>query len=473
MTGAKVHDFSPARVENQARGSTSKNQVASMFSSIMNNSKPDQQMQKMDEVSVKISTKEVSSETRFESLQKRMIQKGLSEQVSDEETSYDEEALMKSLDDIQKEIFRKISEQFGVSVEEIEQAMMSLGFTPIQLTEQNNFLSLMNELNITQNPLEILTNEDLLLKLQNCMQDLKSEFQAMNEIGELLSKQNELSSSSDILTKMFEDLSMIAKEVNPENLVVSEKPLVLEEVVQMKQMVVSTENLESQEELPEDEAILKNPTKEAQQFEQFSGQTGEDTNSESSTKEEQKSIFDEMNIQTTLANETKGTGINSIANPLSNANQMDIIHQINDYLKQNQSFKLTQMEIQLNPENLGNVLINVSTKAGVVSATIQVQNETVKQVMENQMVQLKDSMNQQGIKVEAVEVTIESHEFERNLDERGSDQEAQYEAALKKAQRRIRLMGDETVEELDAFPEEEQLTVEMMRMQGNSLNYTV
>ncbi len=467
MTGAKVHDFSPARVENQARGSTSKNQVASMFSSIMNNSKPDQQMQKMDEVSVKISTKEVSSETRFESLQKRMIQKGLSEQVSDEETSYDEETLMKSLDDIQKEIFRKISEQFGVSAEEIEQAMMSLGFTPVQLTEQNNFLSLMNELNITQNPLEILTNEDLLLKLQNCMQDLKSEFQAMNEIGELLSKQNELSSSSDILTKMFEDLSITAKEARAEN------PLVLEEVVQMKQTVVSTENLESQEELPEDEAILKNPTKEAQQFEQFSGQTGEDTNSESSTKEEQKSIFDEMNIQTTLANETKGTGINSIANPLSNVNQMDIIHQINDYLKQNQSFKLTQMEIQLNPENLGNVLINVSTKAGVVSATIQVQNEAVKQVMENQMVQLKDSMNQQGIKVEAVEVTIESHEFERNLDERGSDQEAQYEAALKKAQRRIRLMGDETVEELDAFPEEEQLTVEMMRMQGNSLNYTV
>lgn len=467
MTGAKVHDFSPARVENQARGSTSKNQVASMFSSIMNNSKPDQQMQKMNEVSVKISTKEVSSETRFESLQKRMIQKGLSEQVSDEETSYDEETLMKSLDDIQKEIFRKISEQFGVSVEEIEQAMMSLGFTPLQLTEQNNFLSLMNELNITQNPLEILTNEDLLLKLQNCMQDLKSEFQAMNEIGELLSKQNELSSSSDILTKMFEDLSITAKEARAEN------PLVLEEVVQMKQTVVSTENLESQEELPEDEVILKNPTKETQQFEQSSGQTGEDANSESSTKEEQKSIFDEISIQTTLANETKGTGINSIANPLSNANQMDIIHQINDYLKQNQSFKLTQMEIQLNPENLGNVLINVSTKAGVVSATIQVQNETVKQVMENQMVQLKDSMNQQGIKVEAVEVTIESHEFERNLDERGSDQEAQYEAALKKAQRRIRLMGDETVEELDAFPEEEQLTIEMMRMQGNSLNYTV
>lgn len=289
----------------------------------------------------------------------------------------------------------------------------------------------------------------------------------MNEIGELLSKQNELSSRSDILTKMFEDLSITAKEARAEN------PLVLEEVVQMKQTVVSTENFESQEELPEDEVILKNPTKETQQFEQSSGQTGEGANSESSTKEEQKSIFDEMSIQTTLANETKGTGINSIANPLSNANQMDIIHQINDYLKQNQSFKLTQMEIQLNPENLGNVLINVSTKAGVVSATIQVQNEAVKQVMENQMVQLKDSMNQQGIKVEAVEVTIESHEFERNLDERGSDQEAQYEAALKKAQRRIRLMGDETVEELDAFPEEEQLTVEMMRMQGNSLNYTV
>ena len=77
----------------------------------------------------------------------------------------------------------------------------------------------------------------------------------------------------------------------------------------------------------------------------------------------------------------------------------------------------TTMEMQLNPEHLGKLYIEVTTKEGNVSAHIMTQNELVKEALESQMAELKQSMNQAGVKVDAVEVTVGSHEFEKNLDE--------------------------------------------------------
>lgn len=41
------------------------------------------------------------------------------------------------------------------------------------------------------------------------------------------------------------------------------------------------------------------------------------------------------------------------------------------------------------------------------------QNELVKEALEAQMAELKQSMNQAGVKVDAVEVTVGSHELKK------------------------------------------------------------
>ena len=88
---------------------------------------------------------------------------------------------------------------------------------------------------------------------------------------------------------------------------------------------------------------------------------------------------------------------------------------------------------------------------------------------------LKENLEQAGVKVNAVEVSVESHAFERNLDEQGQNngQEAkeEEEKRLRKATRRLNindLFADDNSVELS---EEESLTAEMMQADGNVMDY--
>ena len=66
----------------------------------------------------------------------------------------------------------------------------------------------------------------------------------------------------------------------------------------------------------------------------------------------------------------------------------------------------TSMELQLNPASLGRVNITVATTAGVATATMVVENEIAKEALESQMITLKETFAEQGLKVEEVEVTV-------------------------------------------------------------------
>ena len=78
---------------------------------------------------------------------------------------------------------------------------------------------------------------------------------------------------------------------------------------------------------------------------------------------------------------------------------------------------LKTMELQLNPENLGKMIIHVSEQDGQLTARINIQNENVRTAMEEQMAIVKNNLEAQGLKIESVTVTADAHEFERNLEE--------------------------------------------------------
>ena len=150
-----------------------------------------------------------------------------------------------------------------------------------------------------------------------------------------------------------------------------------------------------------------------------------------------------------------------------------IIDQIADYVKIHSGEKLTSMEIELNPASLGSVNLHVSSKGGVISAQLYAQDEAVRAALESQVAALKESLEAQGMKVDAIEITEHSHQLEQNLDQNGGQQESA--EAQKKSGRRL-LNLDELPEE-EAYEEEmtqaEKLQIEMMRMGGNKLNFQV
>lgn len=106
------------------------------------------------------------------------------------------------------------------------------------------------------------------------------------------------------------------------------------------------------------------------------------------------------------------------------ADTKEIMDQIMDYMKLNLKADTSSLEMQLHPANLGTLQIQIASKSGMVTAHFIVQNEAVKAALESQMIQLKEQFAEQDVKVEAIEVTVQTHEFEQNLEQgRGRSQQ--------------------------------------------------
>lgn len=153
----------------------------------------------------------------------------------------------------------------------------------------------------------------------------------------------------------------------------------------------------------------------------------------------------------------------------SEADTENIMRQIMDYMKIQLKADTTNLEMQLHPASLGTVQVQIASKAGAVTANFIAQNEAVKAALESQMVQLTQRFEEQGVKVEAIEVTVQTHEFERNLDQgRGRDQE-NGESAKKGRTRRINLNDAVSLDDMEA---EDALAADIMAANGNTVDYT-
>ena len=128
--------------------------------------------------------------------------------------------------------------------------------------------------------------------------------------------------------------------------------------------------------------------------------------------------------------------------------------------------------MQLNPENLGKIYVNISSEEGNISARIIATNDLVKEALENQMLELKENLTQAGIKVDALEVTVAAHEFERNLEQDKSRQknEGQRQEEMGERRRNINLSSMDELSGL--MTEEESLVAQMMMDNGNSVDFT-
>ncbi len=177
-----------------------------------------------------------------------------------------------------------------------------------------------------------------------------------------------------------------------------------------------------------------------------------------------------MDNLTEAASETTSDIINSYERV------QDIMNQVRDQIRISVNQETTTMEMQLNPESLGKVGLHIESKAGNVTAQFIAQDEGVRAALETQVAELKSSLEQQGIKIESVEVTLASREFESNfLNDEGQgngdapdSEEAERTARL----RRINLgaAGAEIPEE--EMTEEEALNLRMMRENGGTVDFS-
>jgi flagellar hook-length control protein FliK len=394
-----------------------------------------------------------------------------------------------SLEEASTKIKNILLDVLGVSEEDLDSAMQVLGLEYLDCLDKNNLAQLLTQISGNSDISALITDETL-------YQQLNDAFTLVNGVKEdiladLGITEDELMAALDQVNNkksstIVENTVAVVEENKTQDISAKEPS----SIVDTAKEIVSNSILSKSE-----DSTVKQDKAETSVVEEISSGTDKiktvttnspQDNSEEHTDDKQElttklsdtaKVDDKTSVnyqEYTLGQEKLENVVNDLKEaPIDQKASVDvesIVKQIQNQIKVSVNVDTTKMEFQLNPEHLGKLTIQIASKDGIVSAQITAQNLAVKEVLESQIVQLRDNMNNQGLKVDAVEVTVESHEFERNLDERNSNaNQEQFEQQEKNSRRQLNYYDSDTLEDMSA---EEALIAEMMIGNGNSINYT-
>ncbi len=411
------------------------------------------------------------------------LDESASQPVKTEETSQITDEQSGEVMEAGKEVIKEIAEEFGVTEEEVEMAMEQLGFSIFGLFDPASLKELVLFIGGEQDASALLTNEELFTSLQNIIAKVG---EVQNGLASQLGmSQEELAGLVEQLQNLQEesfledDLSLVDKGSFAD--VLAQETEVQETVTQEQQPKITVEVKAGDE-------TVKLATDEngnaVKTLEVTSSATEENIVKEDTGRQEQKAGEEgkghSENAFSTGGQLFEGLVQNKTQNvemPIEqqpaffNDQTQEIVDQIVNYMKIQLKPGMSQLEMQLHPESLGMVHVQLVSRGGEVTAQFHVQNEAVKAAVESQVNTLVENLREQGVKVEAVQVSVESHGFESNLWQgQGKEEEASSHNG-RKTPRRINLNDINALLE-DEADEEEVLAARMMEVNGNTVDYT-
>ncbi len=400
-----------------------------------------------------------------EQLQKGSSLKAKNEKVVQEETgeagetaelsAQEQEQAMEVLGSAALKLMQEIADEFGITLEELQAAMGELDMGQMDVLDASKLSALLLKLGGAEDLYALVTDGELYDSYRMLMDQLD---------GHLQESAQTLGTEPEKLLSLLQENpldNVPVEEGTVPTVQPQDGPVLLRQEEQpadaQPDMVVGTDAAQ--------EALQKG--QETQDQSQADAGKQERHSQGKAEKEPQLNLF-LQNLRAEQfqpqAAQVQGAAQGS---PWSETTQ-NIMNQILDYMKLQLSADSNNLEMQLHPASLGTLQIQLASKAGVVTANFIAQNEAVKAALETQMIQLKEQFEEQGIRVESIEVTVQTHEFERNLDEQGRGRNGQPEK--KNRARRISLDGAVSMEDTDGAEEEQ--TAGRMAAVGSTVEYT-
>ena len=148
---------------------------------------------------------------------------------------------------------------------------------------------------------------------------------------------------------------------------------------------------------------------------------------------------------------------------------VQIIEQIVRQIRVSVTDTTSTMEMQLNPERLGKVLLTISAKEGMMTANFTVQTEEARLALESQMYQLRDTLEQKEIKVEAVAISVSDFSFAQGG---GDDADSKNLEQGDGKSRRFQFEDSEEEAQEASDKEAERVRKSVMRDHGGSVDFT-
>ncbi len=359
-----------------------------------------------------------------------------------EETVEVSEETVEAVSTLLVQVQQIICETLGITDEQLTQAMEELGFKDADLLDKSNLQQVFLHLEQAE-PTEFLTNETL--------------FQDFAELVQ-------------VVEQAVETSGLTNEEVQTVLNALEEEPQTLEPEV-FESTELSTEQTSEEETVEEDAAEPQTANAEAVVKENSSetktetGGAGDEKHMAQAKKDGTESVIStetDVNVKNVFIDALAShvTDVNGETDIAAAAQVREIANQIMEQIRITIRPEQTNMELQLNPEHLGRVNLTITEKEGMMTAQFTTQTEVAKEAIESQMAVLRESLQNQGIKVEAIEVTVAEFGFaEENEANKNGNGEPE----------KRRKSGTFTIEETEeAAPQ----TAEYLNVTDSSVDYS-
>jgi flagellar hook-length control protein FliK len=410
-----------------------------------------------------------AADSSKDSLQTQAVSENAADAVENK-TPLDEvsEAELQGISDEVKQLVEEgiknvVQEDLGISDEQLEDAMSALALSYLDLMNQDNVKALTMYVNQMSDISDVLMNDDVSTVLTQVMLDLNVENVAkeaevpVSQVQDLVSQQNEVLSSDElpVVTQTTQEQYQ-SVEILPET----------EEAVNTVQSF-QTENTQENEVVTQQEDASQSVLPEVSVVKEETG-----TSDSSFFKGDQKSSQNQEELAQNMVDNIATATVTEEILPdgtvtMTTVEMRQIVVQVVQQIKVVIGSDQTNMQMTLNPEHLGKLQLMLTSKDGVMTANFTVQNEMVRHALEAQMQDLRDAFEEQGLKVEAVEVTVSTFEFTQ------SDQTGEGGQQSEKKKQNKELIDTE-----DAFwndeesDDSEEKAVAAISGTGHNVNYT-
>lgn len=356
----------------------------------------------------------------------------------------------KKVDEAADKMLSDTADELSVTEEELLSVLQSLSLTPADMLTKEGLQQVVLAVSGETDFANFLTDETMFTTLQNLNGELQTTLSDLaDELG--ISKDE----VQDFLTAFADkagDASALQAEVLPTEEVPDEET---------EGAVTGVKNSFDTENGDKTASEVNVPGKEVEK------QTRKETSGEEKSFTGDKA-FDNF-AQSLKAGQTENAQAAAEITPHFDVETENIIRQITDYMRGNVTDGVSEMDMQLHPANLGSVHIHLEAKEGVLTAQFTAQNESVKAALESQMIQLKDSFEEQGLTVESIEVMVSSQKFDQSYEEAESQANDTGSRFGRQRTRRVSLHVSMEDEELS---DEEILAKEVLKGQGSTVEFT-
>ena len=495
-----METLSAGQVKQQAKGSVQKNSSSNSFDNYLSSS------QKSNGAAAsKTASKTQSNNVKVANQSKA---KSASDKVSDVNSGNSVNSLnQKSIDKVNEKIADEVKDVLGIDDDTFANAMTALGLIPLDLLESNNLAKLVLFVNGSSDFTDLLTDENMmnqLNELSDILGNLNWEDLTGMSKSDFLEGVEDFNAKSQTGSDVFkEDAPALAQETavdaadsgntsenvsaeeeesaaNTNNVSAEEESAANTNNVSTEKKSVQGETTVNTSDNSSDTKVEVSVTKSEESSSQQSSYSSQSEDDMSEVTHDQTISEDDVTTdnQHTVRNDfiqNLNQAVNDtvqVAKPESVRMQqmVDIVNQVVERIKVSIGTESTSMEMQLNPEHLGKLLLNVSSKNGVMTAVFSVQSEEARAALESQMYTLRENLELRELKVDAVEVNVSDFDFSH------SDQQTMNGDQSKADNGNGRQMkfefDDESSEEAVSNEEKEAVRKQVMRDNGSQIDFT-